>query len=181
MRSILHVDMDAFYASVEERDRPELRGKPLIVGGTSARAVVAAASYAVRRSACVRQCRCSRPAPLPRGHLDPPRMARYQEISAQVFEIFREFTPLVEGCPWTKRFSTSRRVNGCSAVPRKSAPKSAAESRGKELTASVGIAPNKLLAKIASEFDKPDGMCRIGPGNLRDILDPHCPFKSCLG
>src|ERR1700712_2628098 len=97
-RTILHVDMDAFYASVEERDRPELKGKPLIVGGTTGRGVVAAASYAVRRFGvhsampireALRLC--------PNAICVHPRMSRYKEVSDQVFEIFHEFTPLVEG------------------------------------------------------------------------------------
>src|SRR3984885_6357985 len=97
-RAILHIDMDAFYASVEERDRPELKGKPLIVGGTRGRGVVAAANYAVRRfgvrsampmSEALRRC--------PEAICVPPRMARYKEVSEQVFAIFHEFTPLVEG------------------------------------------------------------------------------------
>ena len=94
MRTILHVDMDAFYASVEEQDRPELKGKPLIVGGLGGRGVVAAASYAVRafgvRSAmplseALRRC--------PHAICVPPRMSRYKEISHQVFDIFEEMTP----------------------------------------------------------------------------------------
>src|SRR5580692_7339233 len=97
--------MDAFYASVEEQDRPELRGKPLIVGGTGGRGVVAAASYAVRsfgvRSAmpmreALRRC--------PQAIVVAPRMARYQEVSSRVFEIFREFTPLVEGLSLDEAF-----------------------------------------------------------------------------
>jgi DNA polymerase-4 len=173
-RAILHVDMDAFYASVEERDRPELRGRPLIVGGTSGRGVVAAANYVVRRfgvrsampmGEALRRC--------PGAICVPPRMARYKEVSELVFEIFHEFTPLVEGLSLDEAFldvTASQQLLGN------------AESIGGEirrrialrtgLTASVGVAPNKLLAKIASDLNKPDGMCRIGADNLHDILDP---------
>src|ERR1700676_827704 len=95
-RAILHIDVDAFYASVEERDRPELKGKPLIVGGTGGRRVLAAASYAVRRFG-VRSAMPMRDAlrRCPEAIVVHPRMARYQEISQQVFAICHEFTPLV--------------------------------------------------------------------------------------
>src|SRR5882724_919214 len=104
-RAILHIDMDAFYASVEERDRPELKGKPLIVGGSGGRGVVAAASYAVRRFG-VRSAMPMRDAlrRCPEAVVVHPRMARYQEISQQVFAIFREFTPLVEGLSLDEAF-----------------------------------------------------------------------------
>ena len=173
MRAILHIDMDAFYASVEEQDRPELKGKPLIVGGTSGRGVVAAASYAVRRFG-VRSAMPMREAlrRCPDAICVHPRMARYKEVSEQVFAIFHEFTPLVEGLSLDEAFldvTSSQQLLG------------SAESIGSEirrrirkrtgLTASVGIAPNKLLAKIASDLNKPDGMCRIGADNVREILD----------
>jgi DNA polymerase IV len=165
--------MDAFYASVEEQDRPELKGKPLIVGGTSGRGVVAAASYAVRRFG-VRSAMPMREAlrRCPEAICVHPRMARYKEVSEQVFAIFHEFTPLVEGLSLDEAFldvTSSQQLLG------------SAESIGGEirrriraqtgLTASVGIAPNKLLAKIASDLNKPDGMCRIGADNVHDILD----------
>jgi DNA polymerase IV len=173
MRAILHIDMDAFYASVEEQDRPELKGKPLIVGGTSGRGVVAAASYAVRRFG-VRSAMPMREALrlCPEAICVHPRMARYKEVSEQVFAIFHEFTPLVEGLSLDEAFldvTSSQQLLG------------SAESIGSEirrrirqrtgLTASVGIAPNKLLAKIASDLNKPDGMCRIGADNIREVLD----------
>jgi DNA polymerase-4 len=182
MRAILHIDMDAFYASVEEQDRPELKGKPLIVGGTSGRGVVAAASYAVRRFG-VRSAMPMREAlrRCPEAICVPPRMARYKEVSERVFAIFREFTPIVEGLSLDEAFldvTASQQLLG------------SAESIGGEirrriraqtgLTASVGIAPNKLLAKIASDLNKPDGMCRIGADNVRDILD-GLPIEKLFG
>jgi DNA polymerase-4 len=182
MRAILHIDMDAFYASVEEQDRPELKGKPLIVGGTSGRGVVAAANYAVRRFG-VRSAMPMREAlrRCPEAICVHPRMARYKEVSEQVFAIFDEFTPLVEGLSLDEAFldvTSSQQLLG------------SAESIGAEirrrirmqtgLTASVGIAPNKLLAKIASDLNKPDGMCRIGADNVRDILD-GLPVEKLFG
>jgi DNA polymerase IV len=181
-RTILHVDMDAFYASVEERDRPELKGKPLIVGGTTGRGVVAAASYAVRRFGvhsampireALRLC--------PDAICVHPRMSRYKEVSDQVFEIFHEFTPLVEGLSLDEAFldvTASQQLLGDGVVI-------AAEIRRRirartELTASVGIAPNKLLAKIASDLNKPDGFCRIGPDNLYETLD-GLPIQKLFG
>jgi DNA polymerase-4 len=173
VRTILHVDMDAFYASVEERDRPELKGKPLIVGGTTGRGVVAAASYAVRpfgvRSAMPMREALKR---CPHAICVAPRMARYKEVSAQVFAIFHEFTPLVEGLSLDEAFldvTGSERLFGEPAVI-------GAEIRRRiravtELTASVGIAPNKSLAKIASDLNKPDGLFCIGPHNLHEVLE----------
>jgi DNA polymerase IV len=182
MRAILHVDMDAFYASVEERDRPELKGKPVIVGGTGGRGVVAAANYVVRqygvRSAmpmreALRRC--------PEAVCVHPRMSRYKEVSGQVFAIFHEFTPIVEGLSLDEAFldvTASQQLHGDPLVI-------AAEIRSRirattGLTASVGIAPNKLLAKIASDLNKPDGMFRIGADNLQATLDP-LPIQKLFG
>lgn len=173
-RTILHVDMDAFYASVEQRDNPELRGKPVVVGGGSSRGVVAAASYEVRkfgvRSAmpmreALRRC--------PQLIRVPPRMSHYQQVSRQVFSVFREFTPVVEGLSLDEAFldvTASRNLHGeGAAIARKVKHRIQEET---DLTASVGVAQNKLVAKIASDLDKPDGLILITPADYGDMLDP---------
>jgi DNA polymerase IV len=170
-RAVLHVDMDAFYASVEQHDDPRLAGQPLIVGGTGPRGVVAAASYEVRRFGVhsampMRQAleRC------PQAVCVRPRMARYQEVSRAVFEIFNEFTPLVQGLSLDEAFldvSASREPVADIAV----AIKGRIRART-GLTASVGAAPNKLVAKIASDLNKPDGLLIVTPQTLHAILDP---------
>ncbi|MEL7022409.1 MAG: DNA polymerase IV [Pseudomonadota bacterium] len=162
-RAILHVDMDAFFASVEQRDEPDYRGKPLLVGGTGGRGVVAAASYEARvfgvHSAmpmreALRRC--------PSAICVRPRMERYKAVSQQVFQIFREFTPLVEGLSVDEAFldvSASQKLHGAPVDIAKGI-KSRILDRT-ELTASVGVAANKLVAKIASDLDKPDGLTVI--------------------
>ena len=166
--------MDAFYASVEERDRPELKGKPLIVGGTGGRGVVAAASYAVRRFGVHSAMPMARALRLcPHAICVHPRMARYKEVSARVFDIFHEFTPVVEGLSLDEAFldvTGSARLLGDGESIAKAIRQRIRETLG--LTASVGIGPNKLLAKIASDLHKPDGLCRLGPDNVHAVLDP---------
>ena len=174
MRTILHVDMDAFYTSVEQRDKPELRGKPVVVGGGSNRGVVAAASYEVRefgvRSAmpmaeALRRC--------PNLIRVTPRMSHYKAVSQQIFEVFREFTPLVEGLSLDEAFldvTDSRALHGSG---RQIAEKIKLTIRDRtRLTASVGVAENKLVAKIASDLDKPDGLVVVTSDNARTTLDP---------
>jgi DNA polymerase-4 len=170
-RVVLHVDMDAFYASVEQHDDPRLAGLPVIVGGNGPRGVVAAASYEVRkfgvRSAMpMRQAleRC------PQAVCVRPRMARYQEVSRVVFAIFNEFTPLVQGLSLDEAFldvSASREPVAHIAAEIK---RRIRERTG--LSASVGAAANKLVAKIASELNKPDGLTLVTPQTLRATLDP---------
>jgi DNA polymerase-4 len=173
-RAILHVDMDAFYASVEQRDRPELRGQPVIVGGTSNRGVVAAASYEVRtfgvRSAmpireALRRC--------PHAICVKPRMSVYREVSHQVFAIFHEYTPVVEGLSLDEAFldvTASLALKG-DAVTIARAIKDQIRTKT-QLAASVGVAPNKLVAKIASDLEKPDGLTVVTMANLQAVLDP---------
>jgi DNA polymerase IV len=181
-RAILHIDMDAFYASVEEHDRPELKGKLLIVGGIGGRGVVAAASYAVRRygvrsampmGEALRRC--------PQAICVRPRMARYKEVSEQVFAIFHEFTPLVEGLSLDEAFldvTSSQQLLGSAEMIGSEIRSRIVKQTG--LTASVGVAPNKLLAKIASDLNKPDGMCRISADNMQAILDA-LPVEKLFG
>jgi DNA polymerase-4 len=173
-RAILHVDMDAFYASVEQRDRPELRGQPVIVGGTTNRGVVAAASYEVRkfgvRSAmpireALRRC--------PHAICVQPRMSVYREVSHQVFAIFHDYTPVVEGLSLDEAFldvTGSLALKGDAVSIARSIKQRIRETT--QLGASVGVAPNKLVAKIASELEKPDGLTVITHDNMHAVLDP---------
>lgn len=172
-RHILHVDMDAFYASIEQRDDPALRGRPVVVGGNT-RGVVAAASYEARqfgiRSAMPMRDALRRCPDLVRV---PVRMAHYQSVSKEVFAIFREFTPLVEGLSLDEAFLD---VTGSVSLFG-DAPTIATEIKKRifattALHASVGVAPNKLVAKIASDLDKPDGLCVVTHDNMRQTLDP---------
>ena len=173
-RSILHVDMDAFYASVEQRDNPELRNKPLAVGGTGNRGVVAAASYEARQygihSAMPMREALRRCPDLLRVR---PRMAHYQAVSKQIFEIFRSFTPLVEGLSLDEAFldvTASVSLFGEPVDIAHSIKRQVRETTG--LTASVGVAENKLVAKIASDIDKPDGLTVVYPSDYASRLDP---------
>ena len=173
-RTILHVDMDAFYASVEQRDNPELRGKPVVVGGGSNRGVVAAASYEVRefgvRSAMPMREAMRRCPGLVRV---APRMSRYKEVSTIVFKIFREFTPLVEGLSLDEAFldvTASQTLHGTGIDIARRIKRTINERT--RLTASVGVAENKLVAKIASDLNKPDGLAVVTAANCHEQLDP---------
>jgi len=173
-RSVLHVDMDAFYASIEQRDKPELRGKPVVVGGGTNRGVVAAASYEARRfgiysampmAEAVRRCSELRRV--------KPRMSRYKAVSEQIFAIFRAFTPTVEGLSLDEAFLDVTASVTLFGSPRKIAI--AIKQRilhETALTASVGVAENKLVAKIASDLDKPDALTVVLPEDYETRLDP---------
>jgi DNA polymerase-4 len=173
-RSILHVDMDAFYASVEQRDDPELRGKPLIVGGTSGRGVVAAASYEVRKFGVRSAMPVKRALQLcPHAICVKPRIAHYQQVSRQVFAVFHEFTPLVQGLSLDEAFldvTQSRMLKGDAVAIAREIKARIRETT--QLGASVGVAPNRLVAKIASDIDKPDGLTVVPADRVRAFLDP---------
>ena len=174
-RQIIHVDMDAFYASIEQLDNPEFKGKPVIVGGNpKGRGVVSAASYEARKfgvhsampmAQAIRLC--------PHAIVLPVRMERYVQVSQQIHAIFEQYTPLVESVSIdeafldvtgsTKLFGSGKQIG--------LAIKRAIKDKLK-LTASVGVAPNKFLAKLASDMEKPDGFVVITEQNKQEILDP---------
>jgi DNA polymerase IV len=166
--------MDAFYASVEQHDDPTLAGKPLVVGWDGGRGVVAAASYEVRRYG-VRSAMPMRTALrlCPQAICVRPRMQRYGEVSAVVFGIFREITPLVQGLSLDEAFldvTASREHLGSAPDIARLIKRRIRELTG--LSASVGVAPNKLVAKIASELMKPDGLTVVAAERVREVLDP---------
>jgi DNA polymerase-4 len=173
-RAIIHVDMDAFYASVEQRDRPELRGKPLIVGGHPTRGVVCAASYEVRKFG-VRSAMPMRQAlrACPQAIVVAPRFSAYSAASEQLHEIFGRFTPEIEPLSLDEAFldvTASVRLFGPPADQARAIR--AAIASELQLPASAGIAPVKFAAKIASDLAKPNGQREVTLEGLLAFLDP---------
>jgi DNA polymerase-4 len=172
-RRILHVDMDAFYASVEQRDRPELKGRPVAVGGRpESRGVVAAASYEARKFGVRSAIPMARAVRLcPELAIVPPDFGKYRTVSQQVFAIYRAVTPLVEPLSLDEAYldvtenvwSEPLGVNVAKRIKTQ-----IREATG--LTASAGVAPNKFLAKIASAWRKPDGLTVIAPERVESFL-----------
>ena len=179
---ILHIDMDAFYASVEKLDNPRLRHKCVIVGGTSNRGVVSAASYEARRFGVhsampIYQAkqRC------PHGVFVPPRMGRYKEVSKKVMALLKEFSPLVEPVSIDEAYMD---ITGCRRLfgePHEIAHEIKRKIKETlQLTCSVGVAPNKFLAKIASDLEKPDGLTLIMPEQVPQFIE-SLPIKKVPG
>ncbi|MFZ5945406.1 MAG: DNA polymerase IV [Bacillota bacterium] len=174
-RQIIHVDMDAFYAAIEQRDKPELKGKPVIIGGKAqSRGVVSTASYEARkfgvRSAqplveAYRRC--------PQGIFIPPNHKKYSRVSDSIMEIFHRYTPLVEAISLDEAFldvTGSQKLFGDSrtiGIDIKNSIKIELD-----LTASIGIAPNKFLAKLASDLEKPDGLVIINKEDIKTKVWP---------
>ncbi|WP_386066257.1 DNA polymerase IV [Tahibacter sp. UC22_41] len=174
-RAIIHVDMDAFYAAIEVLDHPQWGGLPLIVGELGPRSVVTTASYEARRYG-VRSAMPTMTAKrlCPQALFVPIRMSRYREISAEVFAVFGEVTPEIEGLSLDEAFldvSRSLRLFG-SDMQRIGTFLKQEIRRRTGLVASVGMSHNKLLAKLASELSKPDGLLQIRPEQVHSMLDP---------
>lgn len=174
-RVILHADMDAFYAAVEQLDDPRLRGRPLLVGGTGPRSVVATASYEARRfgvgsampmATARRRC--------PQAVVVPPRMERYKEVSRQVMGAFRAFTPLIEPLSLDEAFLDLGEQAPAFPSPEAlgQALKDAVRAATGGLTVSVGVASTKYVAKVASDFRKPDGLTVVHPTAAVAFLAP---------
>ena len=172
---ILHVDMDAFYAAIELRDNPSLIGKPVVVGGsTSGRGVIMAASYEARKYGlhsampgvqAKRLC--------PHAVFIKPRMAEYSAVSKQIREIFNRFTPVYEPLSWDEAFldvAGSEKLFGDAETIGRMIKAAIADELN--LVASVGVAPNKFLAKVASDVQKPNGFVVVRPSEVTDFLDP---------
>ena len=173
-RTILHVDMDAFFASVEQRDNPALRGVPVIVGGTGGRGVVCAASYEARPFGCRSAMPMSQALRLcPHAIVVPVRGGHYRDVSRQVFTILERFTDRVQPVSVDEAFLD---VTGCQQLfgPGPTIARMIRHDiqRQLQLTASVGVAPNKFLAKLASDLNKPDGLTVITPDTIDTILPP---------
>jgi len=174
-RTIIHVDMDAFYASVEQRDRPELQGLPVIVGADPrGRGVVSAASYEARRFGVHSAMPIGRAARLcPAGVFLPVDMAKYAQVSRQIMTILADFTPLLEPVSIDEAFldvtGSGALLGDGEAIARRIKSRIGDEVR---LTASVGVASNKFVAKVASDLRKPDGLVVVAPGGEADFLAP---------
>ena len=175
VRRIIHADLDAFYAAVEQLDNPRLRGKPVLVGGSpEGRGVVATASYEAREfgvhsampmTTAVRHC--------PQGIIIRPRFSRYQEISRQVMGVFRDLTPLVEPLSLDEAYLDITQVVEAGQYPLTIALDLKQRVKNDTgLDVSVGVATNKTVAKIASDLEKPDGLVVVPPGEERGFLAP---------
>lgn len=174
MRKIIHIDMDAFYASVEQRDDPALRGRPVVVAWRGARSVVCAASYEARRYGVRSAMPATRAERLcPQAVFVPPDFARYKAVSRQVREIFLEHTDLVQPLSLDEAYldvTAPKRPSPSATATAQTVRAQIREATG--LTASAGVAPNKFLAKIASDWNKPDGMFVIRPSQVEAFLQP---------
>lgn len=182
-RTIVHADLDAFYASVEQLDNPDLAGRPVVVGGPPEhRGVVAAASYEAREFGIRSATPMSRAMRLcPQAVRVSPRFDRYGEVSRQVMSIFREVTPLVEPLSLDEAFlDITKHLAGHSGPERFGRWLKSRVKSDTGLTISVGIGSNKTVAKIASDMDKPDGLVVVAPGEEREFLAP-LPVRALWG
>lgn len=183
MRKIIHIDMDAFYASIEQKDHPALRNRPLIVGGDpKGRGVVAACSYEARKFGIRSAMPCSRAAKLcPQAIFTPPRMERYVEVSSQIMAIFRNYTPLVEPLSLDEAFLDVTAIADLHPSATLLAARICREIFEElQLTASAGVSFNKFLAKVASDYRKPRGLTTVPPIQAQSFLD-SLPIRKFFG
>jgi len=172
-RHILHVDMDAFFAAIEQRDDPTLRGRPVLIGGSpEGRGVVSTASYEARPFGCHSAMPMTQALRLcPHAIVLPGRMRHYAEVSRQVFEVMEQFTPLLEPLSIDEAFldvtGSIRLLGSAVAIARELKRRIFAQT---QLTASVGVAPNKFLAKLASDLEKPDGLVLVDSEHVQEFL-----------
>lgn len=181
-RIVIHADMDAFYAAIEQRDRPELRGKPLLIGGLSGRSVVSTASYEARpfgvgsamaMATARRLC--------PQAIVVEPRHAHYSAVSAEIMEVFHDFSPTVEALSLDEAFIDMTGAERLFGPPEKMARALKDKVFAKtQLRVSVGVAPTKYCAKVASDYGKPDGLLVIPPEKVIAFLHP-LPVKRLWG
>jgi DNA polymerase-4 len=174
VRKIVHIDMDAFYASVEQRDDPQLRGKPVVVAWLGNRSVVCAASYEARRFGIRSAMPAVRAERLcPEAVFVPPDFLRYRAVSRLVREIFKRHTELVEPLSLDEAYlDVTENMTGLPTATRVARAIRAQIREELNLTASAGVAPNKFLAKIASDWRKPDGLFVIQPDEVDSFLPP---------
>src|SRR5579872_7345185 len=174
LRKIVHIDMDAFYASVEQRDDPSLRGKPVVVAWRGNRSVVCAASYEARRFGVRSAMPAIRAERLcPEAVFVPPDFVRYRAVSRQTRDIFRRHTDLIEPLSLDEAYlDVSENKAGLPTATKVASAIRHAIREELELTASAGVAPNKFLAKIASDWRKPDGLFVIQPGDVDAFVSP---------
>ena len=181
-RRIVHVDMDAFYASVEQRDRPELRGRPIAVGHAQGRGVVATASYEARRFGVHSAMPSSRARELcPELIFVEGRMSHYKAVSCQIHEIFRRYTDVIEPISLDEAFldvTVNKQGLALGVEVAVAIKRAIREELG--LVASAGVSYNKFLAKVASDWRKPDGLCTIHPERAIDFID-RLPVEAFWG
>ena len=179
-RKIVHIDMDAFYASVEQREDPELRGKPVIVAWRGSRSVVCAASYEARKFGVRSAMPALRAERLcPNAVFLPPDFPRYRAVSRQAREIFRRHTDLIEPLSLDEAYlDVTENKTGLPTATQVARTIRDEIRRELHLTASAGVAPNKFLAKIASDWKKPDGLFVIRPNRWTRFCCP-CPWAVC--
>lgn len=182
LRKIIHIDMDAFYASVELKDRPELKGQPMIVATDHPRAVVTTASYEARQLGLRSAMSVAKAKQLcPHVICIAPDFAKYRAVSAQLHQIFEQYTPLIEPISLDEAFlDVTVNLQGLASATAVAEAIRADIFIGTGLTASAGVAPNKFIAKIASDWNKPNGICIVKPSQVEAFIY-HLPLEKLPG